>query len=673
MASRLAGRTSLTLQRLLLPIAAAIVMGGALTMVGNSPLILLNDLLVSANNLTMVYVGLELLALHEERLGNLAAARKAQEDLVALRGTDATAADHARLAALMTEAAGGLITPEAEAQMARALQLDPRDPQARFMAGLLQIQNGRPDRAFPVWAALLAEGPADAPWLAPIRASIQDLAWFAGQPGYTPPEPSGTALPGPDAEAMAAAEAMTPEDRRRMVEGMVEGLETRLATQGGTPDEWARLIGALVVIGRQDHARDILAEARAQGAFDDATLTEVEAQEIIDALVIKLRIVRFLRTEDYDQIFSGDPYWATWSDAGFGNDGRHMVTKTSFRLLQTLVNLGPSPEPNITIFWDPKLPEGYKEFCAHISIETSSIQYESDRQIREQWGDDAAIACCVSPMEVGKQMQFFGARVNAAKALLYAINGGRDEVSGKQVVEGYEPIKGDGPLDFDEVWQKYEEMLDWVVGTYVEALNIIHYSHDKYAYEAVEMALHDSNIVRSMGCGIAGLSIVADSLAAIKYAKVTPVRDETGLITDYITEGEFPFYGNDDDRADDIAATIVHTVMEKIKAIPMYRNAIPTQSVLTITSNVVYGKATGAFPSGHKAGTPFSPGANPENGADSHGMVASMLSVGKLDYKDALDGISLTNTITPSGLGRTPEERINNLVGVLDAGFIMEK
>jgi len=402
-------------------------------------------------------------------------------------------------------------------------------------------------------------------------------------------------------------------------------------------------------------------------------ITEEQAQEIIDALVLKLRIVRFLRTIDYDQIFSGDPYWATWSDAGFGSDGRHMVTKTSFRLLQTLINLGPSPEPNITIFWDPELPAGYKEFCAHISIETSSIQYESDRQIRDEWGDDAAIACCVSPMEVGKQMQFFGARVNAAKALLYAMNGGRDEVSGKQVVEGYEPIQGDGPLDFDEVWQKYEEMLDWVVGTYVEALNIIHYSHDKYAYEAVEMALHDSNIIRSMGCGIAGLSIVADSLSAIKYAKVTPVRDETGLITDYITEGEFPFYGNDDDRADDIAATIVHTVMEKIKAIPMYRNAIPTQSVLTITSNVVYGKATGSFPSGHKAGTPFSPGANPENGADNHGMVASMLSVGKLDYKDALDGISLTNTITPSGLGRTPEERITNLVGVLDAGFIMEQ
>nr|WP_272885172.1 formate C-acetyltransferase [Corynebacterium phoceense] len=426
--------------------------------------------------------------------------------------------------------------------------------------------------------------------------------------------------------------------------------------------------GAAMSIGRLSAFFDSYFERD----FARGILTESEAQEIIDSLVMKLRIVRFLRTEDYDQIFSGDPYWATWSDAGFGDDGRHMVTKTSFRLLQTLVNLGPSPEPNITIFWDPKLPEGYKKFCAHISIETSSIQYESDRQIREQWGDDAAIACCVSPMRVGKQMQFFGARVNAAKSLLYAINGGRDEVTGKQIMTGYEPIQGDGPLDFEEVWAKYEDMLDWVIGTYVEALNIIHYSHDKYAYEAVEMALHDSDIVRSMGCGIAGLSIVADSLSAIKYAKVYPVRDETGLVVDYRTEGEFPFYGNDDDRADDIAATVVHTVMDKIKAIPMYRNAIPTQSVLTITSNVVYGKATGSFPSGHKAGTPFAPGANPENGADSHGMVASMLSVGKLDYQDALDGISLTNTITPTGLGRTPEERITNLVGVLDSGFIMD-
>ncbi|MCT1909169.1 pyruvate formate lyase family protein [Brachybacterium paraconglomeratum] len=428
--------------------------------------------------------------------------------------------------------------------------------------------------------------------------------------------------------------------------------------------------GAAMSIGRLSGFLDVYI----QRDLAAGTLTESEAQEIIDALVIKLRIVRFLRTVDYDQIFSGDPYWATWSDAGFAEDGRPLVTKTSFRLLQTLRNLGPAPEPNITIFWDPELPEGYKEFCSAISIETSSIQYESDAQIRERWGDDAAIACCVSPMRVGKQMQFFGARVNAGKALLYAINGGRDEVTGKQVTEPglHTPITGEAPLDFDEVWQRYEEMLDWVVGTYVEALNIIHYSHDRYAYESIEMALHDSEIVRTMGCGIAGLSIVADSLSAIRYATVNPVRDETGLVVDYVTEGEFPRYGNDDDRADDIAATIVHTVMQKIKAIPMYRDAIPTQSVLTITSNVVYGKATGSFPSGHRAGTPFSPGANPENGADTHGMVASMLSVGKLDYEDALDGISLTNTITPQGLGRTKDEQVTNLVGILDAGFMID-
>ena len=424
--------------------------------------------------------------------------------------------------------------------------------------------------------------------------------------------------------------------------------------------------GAAMSIGRLSGFFDVYFERD----LKNGTLDESGAQEIIDALVIKLRITRFLRTIAYDQIFSGDPYWATWSDAGFGDDGRTLVTKTSFRLLQTLVNLGPAPEPNITIFWDENLPRGYKEFCARISIETSSIQYESDPQIRAHWGDDAAIACCVSPMKVGKQMQFFGARVNAAKALLYAINGGRDEMSGKQVMEGYEPVQGDGPLDFDDVWKRYEEMLDWVVGTYVEALNIIHYCHDRYAYEAVEMALHDSEIIRTMGCGIAGLSIVADSLSAIKYAKVYPIRDETGLVVDYRTEGDFPTYGNDDDRADDIAATVVHTVMDKIRAIPMYRDAIPTQSVLTITSNVVYGKATGSFPSGHQKGTPFAPGANPENGIDTHGMVASMLSVAKLDYNDALDGISLTNTITPQGLGRTRDEQITNLVGILDAGFV---
>ena len=447
------------------------------------------------------------------------------------------------------------------------------------------------------------------------------------------------------------------------------------ATNAHEAVQWT-YFGYLASVKSQDGAA--MSIGRLSGFFDvyferdlkNGTLDESGAQEIIDALVIKLRITRFLRTIAYDQIFSGDPYWATWSDAGFGDDGRTLVTKTSFRLLQTLVNLGPAPEPNITIFWDENLPRGYKEFCALISIDTSSIQYESDPQIRAHWGDDAAIACCVSPMKVGKQMQFFGARVNAAKALLYAINGGRDEMSGKQVMEGYEPVQGDGPLDFDDVWKRYEEMLDWVVGTYVEALNIIHYCHDRYAYEAIEMALHDAEIVRTMGCGIAGLSIVADSLAAIKYAKVYPIRDETGLVVDYRTEGDFPTYGNDDDRADDIAATVVHTVMDKIRAIPMYRDAIPTQSVLTITSNVVYGKATGSFPSGHQKGTPFAPGANPENGIDTHGMVASMLSVGKLDYNDALDGISLTNTITPQGLGRSKEEQIQNLVGILDAGFV---
>ena len=447
------------------------------------------------------------------------------------------------------------------------------------------------------------------------------------------------------------------------------------ATNAHEAVQWT-YFGYLASVKSQDGAA--MSIGRLSGFFDcyferdlkNGVLDEAGAQEIIDALVIKLRITRFLRTIAYDQIFSGDPYWATWSDAGFGDDGRTLVTKTSFRLLQTLVNLGPAPEPNITIFWDENLPKGYKEFCARISIDTSSIQYESDPQIRAHWGDDAAIACCVSPMKVGKQMQFFGARVNAAKALLYAINGGRDEMSGKQVMEGYEPVQGDGPLDFDDVWARYEEMLDWVVGTYVEALNIIHYCHDRYAYEAIEMALHDAEIIRTMGCGIAGLSIVADSLAAIKYAKVYPIRDETGLVVDYRTEGDFPTYGNDDDRADDIAATVVHTIMDKIRAIPMYRDAVPTQSVLTITSNVVYGKATGSFPSGHQKGTPFAPGANPENGIDTHGMVASMLSVGKLDYNDALDGISLTNTITPQGLGRSKEEQIQNLVGILDAGFV---
>jgi len=423
--------------------------------------------------------------------------------------------------------------------------------------------------------------------------------------------------------------------------------------------------GAAMSIGRLSGFFDIYAERDLAAGM----ITESEAQEVIDALVTKLRIVRFLRTIDYDQIFSGDPYWATWSDGGFADDGRTLVTKTSFRLLQTLRNLGPAPEPNITVYWDAKLPAGYKDFCSQISIETSAIQYTADAEIRGHWGDDTGIACCVSPMAIGKQMQFFGARLNAAKTLLYAINGGRDEVSGKRIVPDHDAIDGDGPLDFDTVWAKYDRMLTWAVETYVEALNIIHYSHDKYAYEAMEMALHDDEIVRTMGCGIAGLSIVADSLSAIKYARVTPVRDETGLVVDYRTEGEFPVYGNDDDRADELASLVVKTVMDKIRSIRMYRDAVPTQSVLTITSNVVYGKATGAFPCGHEAGTPFAPGANPENGRDSHGMLASMLSVGKLSYDDALDGISLTNTITPDALGRTDAERVGNLVGILDAGF----
>jgi formate C-acetyltransferase len=423
--------------------------------------------------------------------------------------------------------------------------------------------------------------------------------------------------------------------------------------------------GAAMSIGRLSGFFDIYAER------DLATgeIGEADVQEVMDALITKLRIVRFLRTVEYDQIFSGDPYWATWSDGGIACDGRTLVTKTSFRLLQTLRNLGPAPEPNITIYWDAELPAGYKDFCSQISIETSALQYESDADIRRHWGDDTAIACCVSPMAIGKQMQFFGARLNAAKALLYAVNGGRDERSGKQIVPGFAPITGDEPLRFEDVWAKYDDMLTHAVQTYVEALNIIHYSHDKYAYEAVEMALHDDEIVRTLGCGIAGLSIVADSLSAIKYASVTPVRDDSGLVVDYITEGEFPLYGNDDDRVDELAQLVVKTVMDKIRAIKLYRDAVPTQSVLTITSNVVYGKFTGAFPCGHAAGTPFAPGANPENGADTHGMLASMLSVGKLDYADALDGISLTNTITPAALGRDAGERVRNLVGILDAGF----
>ena len=445
--------------------------------------------------------------------------------------------------------------------------------------------------------------------------------------------------------------------------------------------------GAAMSFGRNSAFLDCYIERDLQAG----KITETDAQELIDNIVMKLRIVRFLRTKDYDSIFSGDPYWATWSDAGFGDDGRSMVTKTSFRLLNTLTleHLGPGPEPNITIFWDPKLPEAYKRFCAKISIDTSAIQYESDKEIRSHWGDDAAIACCVSPMRVGKQMQFFAARVNSAKALLYAINGGRDEMTGMQVIDKgvIEPItpEADGTLDYEKVKNNYEKALEWLSETYVMALNIIHYMHDKYAYESIEMALHDKEVYRTLGCGMSGLSIAADSLAAVKYAKVYPIYNKDAktlegheyeyvegadddLIVGYRTEGEFPVYGNDDDRADDIAKWVVSTVMGQVKRLPVYRGAVPTQSILTITSNVEYGKNTGSFPSGHAKGTPYAPGANPENGMDSHGMLPSMFSVGKIDYNDALDGISLTNTITPDGLGRDEDERIGNLVGILDAG-----
>ncbi|SDZ85734.1 formate C-acetyltransferase [Bowdeniella nasicola] len=420
--------------------------------------------------------------------------------------------------------------------------------------------------------------------------------------------------------------------------------------------------GAAMSLGRTSTFLDVFIERD----LADGTLSEERAQELIDDFVIKLRIVRFLRTPEYDELFSGDPTWVTESIGGTGNDGRTLVTKNSFRMLQTLYNLGPAPEPNLTVLWSPELPEGFKEFCARVSIDTSAIQYESDSLIRESWGDDAGIACCVSAMAIGKQMQFFGARVNLAKALLYAINGGKDENSGKQVAPVSEPV-GEGILDYDDVRAKFDNLLDWLAQTYVDALNCIHYMHDKYAYERIEMALHDKEILRTMACGIAGLSVAADSLSAIKFAKVTPVRDDRGIVVDYLVEGDFPKFGNDDDRVDDIAVELVGSFMDKIRALPTYRNSVHTQSVLTITSNVVYGKHTGNTPDGRRGGEPFAPGANPMNGRDTHGMLASALSVAKLPYSEAQDGISLTNTVVPSGLGRTEDEQVKNLVGLLDA------
>ncbi|WP_163543445.1 formate C-acetyltransferase [Occultella kanbiaonis] len=420
--------------------------------------------------------------------------------------------------------------------------------------------------------------------------------------------------------------------------------------------------GAAMSLGRTSTFLDVFL----QRDLESGVLDETDAQELIDDLVIKLRIVRFLRTPDYDALFSGDPTWVTESIGGMGADGRTLVTRNSFRMLQTLYNLGPAPEPNLTVLWSPLLPEGFKRFCARVSIDTSAIQYESDQLVRGDWGDDAGIACCVSAMAIGKQMQYFGARVNIAKALLYAINGGRDELSGAQVAPETSPVAGE-LLEYADVRARYDTLLDWLAETYVNALNCIHYMHDKYAYERLEMALHDRDILRTMACGIAGLSVAADSLSAIRYASVRPIRDERGLVTDYEVTGEFPRYGNDDDRADAIAVDLVRSFMAKLRTRPTYRGSVHTQSVLTITSNVVYGKHTGNTPDGRRAGDPFAPGANPMNGRDTHGMLAAALSVAKIPYGEAQDGISLTTTVVPSGLGRTGQEQVGNLRGLLDA------
>ena len=422
--------------------------------------------------------------------------------------------------------------------------------------------------------------------------------------------------------------------------------------------------GAAMSLGRTSTFLDIYFERD----LKSGALTEEQAQEMIDDFVIKLRIVRFLRTPEYDELFAGDPTWVTESIGGLGDDGRSLVTKTSFRFLQTLYNLGPAPEPNLTIWYSPRLPDGFRNFAAKVAIDTSSIQFESDEIMRRSIGDDGAIACCVSPMLVGKQMQFFGARSNLAKCLLYAINGGRDEISGDQVGPNNGAVQGEY-LDFDDVVLKFEAMMDWLAGVYVNAMNVIHYMHDKYAYERLEMALHDYPTIRTMAFGIAGLSVVVDSLSAIRYAKVRVVRNDSGLVTDYQIEGDFPKFGNNDNRVDQFAAWLVSTFMNKLRKRPTYRNAIHTQSVLTITSNVVYGKNTGNTPDGRRQGEPFAPGANPMHGRDEHGVHASAASVAKIPYRDAADGISLTTTLVPGGLGRIEAERVVNLRSMLDAFF----
>ena len=422
--------------------------------------------------------------------------------------------------------------------------------------------------------------------------------------------------------------------------------------------------GAAMSLGRVSTFLDIYFERDLKNNL----ITESEIQELMDHFVMKLRLVRFLRTPEYDELFSGDPVWVTESLGGMGIDGRTLVTKNTFRMLHTLVNLGPAPEPNMTVLWSTKLPKGFKDFCTSLSIKTSSIQYENDDLMREYWGDDYAIACCVSAMRVGKQMQFFGARCNLAKSLLYAINGGRDELTGKQVSPKFEPITSEY-LDYDEVMQKFDTILEWVAKVYVNALNIIHYMHDKYDYEKLEMALHDKDVFRTMACGIAGLSVVADSLSAIKYAKVKVLRDETGIAKDFEIEGDFPKYGNDDDRVDNIAVDVVKLFVNKLRKQKTYRNSTITMSILTITSNVVYGKHTGNTPDGRKAGFPFGPGANPLHGRDTNGALAVMNTISKLPYQYSQDGISFTFSIVPAALGKDDNSRVENLTSLLDGYF----
>lgn len=422
--------------------------------------------------------------------------------------------------------------------------------------------------------------------------------------------------------------------------------------------------GAAMSLGRTSTFLDIYFERDLAAGL----LSEEQAQEIIDDFVIKLRIVRFLRTPEYDELFAGDPTWVTESIGGMGDDGRHLVTKTSYRFLHTLYNLGPAPEPNLTIWYSPRLPEAFRSFAAKVAIETSSIQFENDEIMRRAWGDDGAIACCVSPMLVGKQMQFFGARANLAKCLLYAINGGRDEITGEQVGPATGAVRG-VYLDFTDVVDKFEQMMDWLAGVYVNAMNVIHYMHDKYAYERLEMALHDYAPMRTMAFGLAGMSVVADSLSAIRYAKVKVLHNESGIVTDYQTTGDFPQFGNNDNRVDQLASWTVSTFMNKLRKYPTYRHAMHTQSVLTITSNVIYGKNTGTTPDGRRQGEPFAPGANPMHGRDRCGIHASGASVAKIPYRDAADGISLTSTFIPESLGKTMEDRVSNLRGMLDAFF----